>query len=239
MDSVEAELVNNKLKVEKVVYANQNNKYRLDQAESKLNKMDDIENKAQKTYERVSDAEDHLISLDGWVNNIDSALESQHYDLEDTNAQVNQTQLEIELIESNVDKLHEKTAKTNHNLHSFKQHMLHKTESIIERENELEETVKKVKLESADFTSMIDTVSTDVRKHHVAFETGLRTASTSAAYAKQTASQAKNTLEAFIKRTNRSNSALFGKINRQNDLLAFLMNKVQKLEQDLANASQN
>merc|ERR1712113_531463 len=137
----------------------------------------------------------------------DSALEGQHYDLEDTNAQVNQTQLEIELIESNVDKLHEKTAKTNHNLHSFKQHMLHRTESIIERENELEETVKKVKNESAAFTS--------------------------AAYAKQTASQAKNTLEAFIKRTNRSNSALFGKINRQNDLLAFLMNKVQKLEQDL------
>ena len=54
MNTVEAELINNKLKVEKVVYANQNNKYRLDQAESKLTKMDDIENKAQKEQFRMN-----------------------------------------------------------------------------------------------------------------------------------------------------------------------------------------
>ena len=63
MNSVEAELVNNKLKVEKVVYANQNNKYRLDQAENKLKNIQDIQDKAEKdrlthimTHSRIYDS---------------------------------------------------------------------------------------------------------------------------------------------------------------------------------------
>ena len=47
MNTVEAEVVNNKLKVDKVVYANQNNKYRIDQAEKKLKTISDIEQKAE------------------------------------------------------------------------------------------------------------------------------------------------------------------------------------------------
>ena len=178
-------------------------------------------------------AEDHLGTLDGWVSNIDSALENQHYDLEDTSAKINDTKIELTLVENKVDKLENKSLKNTQNLATFKQHMHQKTNHIVSREMALEATVAKVKEESTNFTNMIGDVTDDVEKHHVAFETGLRTASTSAAYAKQTASQTKNTLDAFMKRTNRSNSALFGKINRQNDLLAFLMNKVQKLEQDL------
>ena len=80
---------------------------------------------------------------------------------------------------------------------------------------------------------MIDTVSSEVNSHHAAFEKGLKTASTSAAYAKQKAEHAQNQLATYVKRTNRANQTLFGKINRQNDLLAYLMNKVQKLEQTL------
>jgi len=36
-----------------------------------------------------------------------------------------------------------------------------------------------------------------------------------------------------MKRQNRNSQSLNGKINRQNDLLAFLMNQVQKLERKL------
>ena len=37
----------------------------------------------------------------------------------------------------------------------------------------------------------------------------------------------------FMRRQNRNSQTLNGKINRQNDLLAFLMNQVQKLERKL------
>ena len=132
----------------------------------------------------------------------------------------------------------EKFVKQDKNSKAFKQQLIARTNLIGAKEQKLEQTVATIEKQSIDFTNMINNVSSDVENHHIAFETGLRTASTSAAYAKQTASSTKNTLEAFMKRSNRSSQTLFGKINRQNDLLAFLMNKVQKLEKTLEEKDQ-
>ena len=187
--------------------------------------------------ERVEETEKHLGDLDGWVNNLDSALEQQHYDIQDTGAEVGHQKIQITLLESNLTSLDEKFNKSDKNAKAFKQQLIARTNLIGAKEQNLEKKVTEIEQASTDFTNMINNVSSDVENHHIAFETGLRTASTSAAYAKQTASQTKNTLEAFMKRANRSSQTLFGKINRQNDLLAFLMNKVQKLEKTLEEQS--
>jgi len=237
VNSVEEEVVNNRMKVEKAVYANKNNQFRINQAENKIKQLPEISEKTEKTIERVDETEKHLGDLDGWVNNLDSALEQQHYDIQDTGAEVGHQKIQITLLESNLTALDEKFNKSDKNAKAFKQQLIARTNLIGAKEKNLEEKVSDIEQASTDFTNMINNVSSDVANHHIAFETGLRTASTSAAYAKQTASQTKNTLDAFMKRSNRSSQTLFGKINRQNDLLAFLMNKVQKLEKTLEEQS--
>ena len=177
--------------------------------------------------------EGHLGELNNWVTNLDTALENQHYDLEDKAETIGDNQIQITLLESNVTKLDQRFVKSGVQLNNFKHNINHKTEHILKKEQNLEKVVSQVRKESANFTAMIDTVSSDVISHHAAFEKGLKTASTSAAYAKQKAEHAQNQLATYVKRTNRANQTLFGKINRQNDLLAYLMNKVQKLEQTL------
>jgi chromosome segregation ATPase len=177
--------------------------------------------------------EGHLGELNNWVTNLDTALENQHYDLEDKATTIGDNQIQITLLESNVTKLDQRFVKSGVQLNNFKHNINHKTEHILKKEQNLEKVVSQVKKESANFTAMIDTVSSEVNSHHAAFEKGLKTASTSAAYAKQKAEHAQNQLATYVKRTNRANQTLFGKINRQNDLLAYLMNKVQKLEQTL------
>lgn len=179
------------------------------------------------------DTEQNLGELSNWVTNLDSALETQHYDLEDKTQDISNNQIQITLLESNVTKLDTRFAKSAAQLNNFKHNINHKTEQILKKEQNLEKIVDVVRQESANFTSMIDHVSSEVTSHHLAFEKGLKTASTSAAYAKQKAQHAENQLATYVKRTNRANQTLFGKINRQNDLLAYLMNKVQKLEQAL------
>merc|ERR1712227_661269 len=225
VNSVEEEVVNNRMKVEKAVYAN------------KIKQLPEINEKTEKTIERVDETEKHLGDLDGWVNNLDSALEQQHYDIQDTGAEVGHQKIQITLLESNLTALDEKFNKSDKNAKAFKQQLIARTNLIGAKEKNLEEKVSDIQQASTDFTNMINNVSSDVANHHIAFETGLRTASTSAAYAKQTASQTKNALDAFMKRSNRSSQTLFGKINRQNDLLAFLMNKVQKLEKTIEEQS--
>lgn len=88
VNSVEEEVVNNRMKVEKAVYANKNNQFRINQAETKIKQLPAISEKTEKTIERVDETEKHLGDLDGWVNNLDSALEQQHYDIQDTGAEV-------------------------------------------------------------------------------------------------------------------------------------------------------
>merc|ERR1712157_295897 len=112
---------------------------------------------------------------------LDTALENQHYDLEDKSGAISDNQIQITLLESNVTKLDTRFAKNAAQMNNFKHNINHKTETILKKEQNLEKVVNLVRKESANFTSMIDTVSAEVNSHHLAFEKGLKTASTSAA----------------------------------------------------------
>ena len=48
MNSVEEEVVNNRMKVEKAVYANKNNQFRINQAENKIKQLPEINEKTEK-----------------------------------------------------------------------------------------------------------------------------------------------------------------------------------------------
>ena len=54
MNSVEEEVVNNRMKVEKAVYANKNNQFRINQAENKIKQLPEINEKTEKEKFRNS-----------------------------------------------------------------------------------------------------------------------------------------------------------------------------------------
>ena len=83
---------------------------------------------------------DNLGELHNWVTNLDTALENQHYDLEDKSGAISDNQIQITLLESNVTKLDTRFAKNAAQMNNFKHNINHKTETILKKEQNLEKS---------------------------------------------------------------------------------------------------
>lgn len=234
---VEGKVVETQLKVEKTEYENLQNERRIEQAEKRINDVEAVGLRALKTENRVLDAQDHLRQLDSLVDTIDANVEYQKEKFLSVQANSQDHEKAIEEVKFNITDLDHTIQNHNIEMKNFEKKVNYRTNTIYRKEQALTEKVAGIEKLTGNFTGQLESVSNDVEKNYVAFEVGLRHAATSAADARQKAQKTQTELAHFMRKQNRNSQALNGKINRQNDLLAFLMNQVQKLERQLAGES--
>jgi len=233
VNDVEGIVVQTQMKVEKTEFDNLQNERRIDNAEKRINDVEAVGLRALKTEDRVLDAQEHLRQLDGMVESIDANVEYQKEKMFAVQAESAGHDHQISNLKQNVTFLDVRAQNNQIELNNFEKKINYKNRIFEKSEKELKEKVNGLEKMSGNFTGQLSEVENVVEKNYVAFEVGLRHAATSAADARQKAQKTQTELAHFMKRQNRNSQALNGKINRQNDLLAFLMNQVQKLERKL------
>lgn len=230
---MEGKVVETQMKVEKTEFDNLQNERRIENAEKRINDVEAVGLRSLQTEDRVLDAQEHLRHLDGLMDAIDSNVEYQKEKFILVEAETHEQDLNIHNLNQNVTHLDVELQNNEIGLNNLANTVNYRTRNIMKTESDLKKKVAGIEKMTGNFTGQLGAVSDVVEKNYVAFEVGLRHAATSAADARQKAQKTQTELAHFMRRQNRNSQSLNGKINRQNDLLAFLMNQVQKLERKL------
>ena len=175
----------NNFKVEKTEQENLENKHRIKIAENRINDVESVSLRALQAESQILDAQEHLHSLDNKVYQIDSSVDSQNKKVSELTLNSFGVNEEIEIINHNLTNVEITLNEFESDTKDFKRKVNYQNRVLMNKENKLKTKVLGIEKITGNFTGAIHHVEEEIENNYVAFEIGLRHASTSAADARQ------------------------------------------------------